>query len=188
VTASKSAWRTEVDAVAKHFYETGVGPDQRHKIRAVRTGGTRKIITAKRVKDMNPSLWSASRIQTPRLGLKGPAVSITTPVYKGNRVFTALNWMQQKNAEARALQAMGREIITGVAEDMDWPLGEGWTTSDGWQILRYMGPLQFSSTKLRELVSVEEAEQYMEETYAATGVYYRVEEIEPADDMDELST
>jgi hypothetical protein len=188
VTDSKSEWRTGLDAVAKHFHDAKIGPTQNKAIRAIRTGGKRRVITAERVKNMNPELWAASRVQDTRLALKGPQNQIFAPIYTGTRVFSALEWMRKNNAEAKALQATARTIVNGVAEDMDWTPGQGWTTSDGWQILRYLGPLTFSVSKLRELVTPEEAEQYQEERVAASGVYYRLEEIVPADDLDEFST
>lgn len=184
-------WRVGLDAGVKHMFTQGIGPDQRHKIIQVNSGGgTRLAVRAGRVKERYPKLYEAARVPTSVVNANGPTTKLTLPTYKGARVFSALEWMANKRAEARKLNDTSREIILACATEMEWQSGDSWVTSDGWQIGRTVS-LRFSEPRLRQLLEENgkdaEALDLVEEVAVPLKTYYRLSAVDPATDMDELS-
>jgi len=187
VVKKGTEWRADLDREVERAYTAGIGPDQRHRLVKKQTGGVRRVIRSETVKQQNPSLWDASRVQSRKLVVNGPKSAVKLPTFRGSRVFGALERVTEMSSEANRLQKLGREVINGIAEEMGWPTTEAWETSDGWQIGSTLGPLTFSSTRLVELIGAEEAEQYRVETATAIGSYYKLAEVEMDPDSDEVA-
>lgn len=185
-------WRVELDAGVKSVYRQGIGPDQHHKIVEIsRGGGTKRAVRAPRVKEKFPNLYEAARVKTTVVNIDGPAATVWLPSNKGPCVFSALEYMAAKRAEGRDLNAVSKEVILGVVEDMGWEPGEAWVTSDGWQI-GHSVQRRFSEVRLLELLrqNGKDAEELdlMQEVAVPLVTHYRLVQQEPAMDMDEIST